>query len=85
MGFIKTRTRARQNPHPWLRVRVYTGTGAGCPEKPQGGPQHSLALLDGSAGLRTPAFKTNQFKTVFGLFKTFKTGSPQLWWFLSGF
>ena len=40
----KPLTRTRQNPHPWLRVRVSTGTGAGCPGKPQGSPCHSLDL-----------------------------------------
>ena len=30
------------NPHPWTRVWVSTGRGAGCPEKPQGSPPHSL-------------------------------------------
>ena len=42
MGFTKPTTRDRKNPHPWLRVRVLTGTGAGCPEKPQGSPLQSL-------------------------------------------
>ena len=41
-GFCKTYTRTCQNPHPWMRVRVLTGTGAGCPGKPQGSPWHSL-------------------------------------------
>ena len=41
-GFCKTRTHTCQNPHPWMRVRVLTGTGAGCPGKPQGSPWHSL-------------------------------------------
>ena len=40
----KPLTRTRQNPHPWLRVRVSTGTGAGCPGKPQGSPSHSLMI-----------------------------------------
>ena len=42
MGFTKPTTRDCKNPHPWLRVRVLTGTGAGCPEKPQGSPLQSL-------------------------------------------
>ena len=42
MGFTKPTTRDRKNPHPWLRVWVLTGTGAGCPEKPQGSLLQSL-------------------------------------------
>ena len=42
MGFTKPTTRDRKKPHPWLRVWVLTGTGAGCPEKPQGSPLQSL-------------------------------------------
>src|SRR6202522_160808 len=33
-----------QNPYPCVWVRVLTGTGTGCPEKPQGSPCHSLAV-----------------------------------------
>jgi hypothetical protein len=44
MCYIKPATRTRKNPYPWLRVRVSTGTGAGCPKKPQGGPRHSLKM-----------------------------------------
>ena len=44
MGFTKPTTHDHKNPHPWLRVRVLTGTGAGCPEKPQGSPLQSLPL-----------------------------------------
>jgi len=35
-GFDKPIARTRQNPYLWWRVRVSTGTGTGCPGKPQG-------------------------------------------------
>ena len=35
-------TRARKNPCPYVRVQVFTGTGVGCPKKPQGSLSHSL-------------------------------------------
>src|ERR1700678_3152643 len=43
MGYTQPMTRMYQNPYPCVRVRVLTGTGTGCPEKPQGSPCHSLA------------------------------------------
>src|ERR1700678_1642942 len=42
MGYTQPMTRMYQNPYPCVRVRVLTGTGTGCPEKPQGSPCHSL-------------------------------------------
>src|SRR5271168_3929350 len=42
MGYTQPMTRMYQNPYPGVRVRVLTGTGTGCPEKPQGSPCHSL-------------------------------------------
>ena len=47
LGFTKPTPRTRENPHPWLRVWVSTGTGAGCPGKPQGCPSHSLQVCAG--------------------------------------
>ena len=41
-GFDKPVARTRQNLYLWWRVRVSTGTGTGCPGKPQGCPWHSL-------------------------------------------
>ena len=45
MGLRKPTTRTRENPHPRSRVWVSTGTGAGCPGKPQGSPSHSLCVM----------------------------------------
>ena len=45
VGLRKPTTRTRENPHLRSRVWVSTGTGAGCPEKPQGSPSHSLLMV----------------------------------------
>jgi hypothetical protein len=44
MGLLKPMTRGHRNPCPWLRAQVSTGTGTGCPGKPQGSPWHSLLV-----------------------------------------
>ena len=44
MGYTQPITLTYQNPYPGVRVRVLTGTGTGCPEKPQGSPCHSLMM-----------------------------------------
>src|ERR1700678_3135609 len=44
VGYTQPMTRTYQNPYPCVWVRVLTGTGTGCPEKPQGSPCHSLVV-----------------------------------------
>ena len=46
MGLRKPTTCTHKNPHLRSRVWVSTGTGAGCPGKPQGCPSHSLIADD---------------------------------------
>src|ERR1700678_2474805 len=65
VGYTQPMTHMYQNPYPCVRVRVLTGTGTGCPEKPQGSPCHSLPLKNKEwINYRLTALEWKQVKLV---------------------
>src|ERR1700678_1169750 len=59
VGYTQPMTRMYQNLYPCVRVRVLTGTGTGCPEKPQGSPCHSLRMRK-VCGVVSPPIRIGQ-------------------------